>query len=104
MEIFFIDTENSKTTDSNKFRLYFTNKLDLRGNKTVSLFNLSIYYTWKNIKEEYNNNIFRLSSPTWSQELTLKDGPYTIEDIQDVFLWVVKNTKLISHQVKNHQY
>ena len=90
MEIFFIDTKNSKTTDSNKFRLYFTNKLDLRGNKTVSLLNLSIYYTWKNIKEEYNNNTFRLSSPTWSQELTLKDGPYTIEDIQDVFLWVVK--------------
>ena len=56
MEILFMTTENSKTTDSNRFRLYFTNKLDLRGNKTVSLSNLSIYYTWKNIKEEYGNN------------------------------------------------
>ena len=40
-----MDTENSKTTDSNRFRLYFTNKLDLRGNKTVALANLSIHYT-----------------------------------------------------------
>ena len=28
----------------------FTNKLDLRGNKTMSLANLSIYYTWENVK------------------------------------------------------
>ena len=63
MEILFLDTENSKATDSNRFRLYFINKLDLRGNKTVSIcqfVNLSIYYTWKNIKEEYKNNKFKL--------------------------------------------
>ena len=85
MEIFFMDTENSKTTDSNRFRLYFTNKLDLRGNKTVSLSYLSIYYTWKNIKEEYKNNKFKLSGPTWDETFDLPDGSYTIEDIQDYF-------------------
>ena len=85
-----MDTENSKTTDSNRFRLHFTNKLDLRGDKTVSLSNLSIYYTWKNIKEQYKNNKFKLSGPTWDEDLTLEDGSYTIEDTQDVFLWVVK--------------
>ena len=26
-------TENSKTSDSNRFRFYFTDKIDLRGNK-----------------------------------------------------------------------
>ena len=85
MEIFFMDTENSKTTDSNRFRLYFTNKLDLRGNKTVSLSYLSIYYTWKNIKEEYKNNKFKLSGRTWDETFDLPDGSYTIEDIQDYF-------------------
>ena len=53
MDTIFINTENSKTNESN--RLYFTNKLDLRSNKTISLANLSIYYTWENIKSKYNN-------------------------------------------------
>ena len=42
-----MNTKNSKTTESEKIRLYFTNKLDLRGNKKISLANLSIYYTGK---------------------------------------------------------
>ena len=41
----FINTENDKTNESNRFRSYFTNKLDLRSNKTTILANLSIYYT-----------------------------------------------------------
>ena len=28
-----MSTENSKASDSNRFRLYFTDKIDLRGNK-----------------------------------------------------------------------
>ena len=58
MDTIFINTENAKTNESNRFRLYFTNKLDLRSNKTISLANLFIYYTWENIKSEYNNNKF----------------------------------------------
>ena len=41
-----MDTKNSKTSESNKFKLYFTDKLDLRNNKTIALANLSIHYTW----------------------------------------------------------
>ena len=81
-----MDTENSKKTDFNRFRLYFTNKLYLRGNKTVALSNLSIHYAWKNIKEEYKNNKFKLSGPTWDEIFDLPDGTYTIEDIQECFL------------------
>ena len=33
MRNIFISTENSKTSDSKRFRLYFTDKIDLRGNK-----------------------------------------------------------------------
>ena len=52
-----MNTTNSKTNEPNELRYYFTNKLNLKNhNKTVALANLSIYYTWKNIKSEYNNN------------------------------------------------
>ena len=57
MDTIFVSTENPKTNESNRFRLYFTNKLDLRSNKTISLANLSIYYAWENIKSKYNNKV-----------------------------------------------
>ena len=49
----FMSTENTKTSDSNRFRLYFTNKIDLKGNKKIALSDLSIHYVWYNIKEQY---------------------------------------------------
>ena len=55
-----MNPKNSKTNESNRFRLYFTDKLDLRGNKTIALVNLSIYYTWQNVKSEYKNNKFKI--------------------------------------------
>ena len=47
-----MNNENSKTDDSNKFICRFTDKLILKtpNNKNIGLVNLSIYYTWKNIK------------------------------------------------------
>ena len=45
------NTENSKTSDSNRFRLYFTEKIDLKGKKKIALSDLTIHYTWYNIKE-----------------------------------------------------
>ena len=45
-----MNTENSKATESNRFRLYFTDKLDLRGNKTIPLASLSIYYTFQKVR------------------------------------------------------
>ena len=85
MDTIFINTENAKTNKSNRFRLYFTNKLDLRNNKTMSLANLSIYYTWENIKSRYNNNKFKISGPTWSEAFDFPDGSYEILDTQDFF-------------------
>ena len=66
MDIIFINTKNSKTSEPHRFRLYFTDKLDLRINKTVALANLSIYYTWENIKNSYNNNKFKISASAWN--------------------------------------
>ena len=53
-----MNSENSRTSEYRVLVLKLTNKLDLRrGQKTVSLSNLSIYDTWKNIKSSYNKNI-----------------------------------------------
>ena len=55
METIFMNSENSKTSESHRFRLDLTDKLDLKDpKKNMALANLSIYYTWKNIKSEYN--------------------------------------------------
>ena len=90
-----MNTENSKTNESNKFIYQFTDKLNLKtpNNKNIGLVNLSIYYTWKNIKSAYNNNKFKISAPTWNDEFDLPDGSYSISDIQDYFEFIIKNTK-----------
>ena len=61
-----MNTENSKTNEYNKFIYQFTDKLKLKipNNRNIGLVNLSIYYTWKNIKSEYNNNKFKISALT----------------------------------------
>ena len=96
METFFMNTENSKTNESNKFIYQFTDKLNLKNlnNKNIGLINLSIYYTWKNITSTYSSNRFRVSAPIWNDEFDLPDGSYSISDIQDYFEFIIKNTKL----------
>ena len=66
--------------------IYLDFKIDLRGNKKIALSDLSIHYTWYNIKEQYNNNKFRLSGPTWSEDVIIPDGSYEISQIQNYFL------------------
>ena len=56
-----MNTENSKTNESHRFKLDLADKLNLKNpKKNIALVNLSIYYTWKNIKSEYNNNKFKI--------------------------------------------
>ena len=56
-----MNTENSKKNKPHGFKLDLTGKLNLKNpNKDMALANLSIYYTWKNIKLKYNNNKFKI--------------------------------------------
>ena len=69
--------------------LKLTNKLDWRiRQKVIALSNLSIYYTWKNIKSSYNNNKFKIYAPTWNDKFELPDGLYSVSDIQDYFEYI----------------
>ena len=91
MDTIFMNSQNSKTSDHHVLVLKLTDKLDLRrGQKTVALSNLSIYYTWKNVKSSYNDNKFKISAPTWSEEFELPDGSYSVSDIQDYFEYILK--------------
>ena len=83
MDTIFINNENGRTSEYHVLLLNLTNKIDLRSEKTVALSNPSIYYTWKNIKSSCNNNKFKISVPTWSEE-------FSIPDIQDYFEYILK--------------
>ena len=90
MDTIFMNSENSKTSEPHILKLKLTDKLDLRiDKKVIALTNLSIYYTWNNIKSSYNNNTFKISAPTWNEEFTIPDGPYSISDIQDYFEYIL---------------
>ena len=91
MDTIFILSDNSKISKPHILKLKLTSKLDLRlGEKVIALSNLSIYYTWKNIKSSYNNNKFEISAPTWNEEFTLPDGSCSVSDIQDYFEYFIK--------------
>ena len=80
-----MNIENIKTDTLNLPDL--TNKLNLKDPKNMALANLSIYYTWENIKpattatiqqqynntttiQQYSNNKFKISVPTWNDTFT----------------------------------
>ena len=76
----------------------------------MALANLSIYYTWKNIKTEYNNNKFKISAPTWNETFNLPDGSYSIDEIQNYFEFTMKkhvilngnlSIKIYSNKIRN---
>ena len=91
MDTIFMNSANSRTSEYHVSELKLTDKLDLRrGEKSVALSNLSIYYTWKNIKSSYHNNKFKMSAPTWNEEFKLPDGSYSIYDIQKYFEYISK--------------
>ena len=62
----------------------------------MALATLSIYYTWKNIKSEYNNNKFKISAPTWNDEFNLPAGSYSVSHIQDYVEYIIKKHETIA--------
>ena len=92
-----MNTENSKTNEPHRFRLDLTDKINLKNpNKNMALANLSIYYTWKNIKSEYKNNKFKISTPTWNDTFDLPDGSGSISEIQDYFEFIIKKYETLT--------
>ena len=38
----------------------------------------------------YKNNKFKISAPTWNEEIELPDGSYFVSDIQEYFEYILK--------------
>ena len=59
--------------------------------------NLSIYYTWKNIRKQYKNNKLKIIALTWKDEFQLPDlhdcqkCSYSVSDIQDHIEYIIKD-------------
>ena len=62
----------------------------------MALANLNIYYTWENIKTEYNNNKFKITAPTWNKTFDLAVGFCSIDDIQNCFELIIKKHETLT--------
>ena len=88
-----MNSKNSERFDPHSLLLNLSNKVNLtRSDKNVSLSNLSICITWKNIKRSYKNNKFKISAPTSNEGFELPDGSYSVSNIQDYFEYIFKKT------------
>ena len=97
MDTIFMNSKNSKTSDPHRLLLNLTDKLNFeKGDKYVVLSNLSIYYTWKNIKNSYKNNKLKISAPTRNEEFELIEGSYSVSDIQDYFKYILKKHERVT--------
>ena len=98
METFFMNTKSSKTNEPHMFKYNLIDKLNLKNpNKNMALANLSIYYTWKNVKSIYKNNKFKISAPTWNESLDLPDGSNNIPVIQNYIEYIIKKHETITN-------
>ena len=86
MNTTFMNSKNSEISNPHGLLLNFENKINIkRSDKYVYLSNLSIYNTWKNIKNVIKNNKFKISAPIWNEEFELRDGLYSVSDIKGYF-------------------
>ena len=94
METKFINTENRNMNELYKFLINLSQRLDLRSSdRHTVLQNLSIYYTWKNIRKQYKKNKLKIIAPTRNDEFELPNGSYSISNIQDCIEYTSKSTK-----------
>ena len=105
MNAILMNSDNSKASKPHILKLKLTRKLDLRiGEKVIPLSNVSIYFTWKNIKSSYYNNKFKISASTWNEEFKLIDGSYSLTDIQDYFEYILKKHRENVDNLSIHIY
>ena len=105
METVFMNMENNKISEPHKFVLNLSQRLDLRSSgKHVSLQNLSIYYTWEDIRKQYKNNKLKIIAPTWNNEFELPDGSYYFSDIQDYIEYIIKKHETLTTIPPIHVY
>ena len=101
IKILFQSVSNYKT----KCGTLLTTKIRFTKLKQIAaLQNLSIYYTWKNIRQQYKNDKHKTIAPTWYDEFELPDGSYSVSDIQDYIQYILKKHETLSDNPPIHIY
>ena len=70
-------------------------KIKIR-DKYFALSNLTIYYTWKNIKRLYKSNKFTISARTWNGKSELPVGLYSVLIIQYHFKFIIAKHEIVT--------
>ena len=98
MDITFINSENSKTSDPQTLSFNLSDKINLKiSDKYVVLSNLSIYYTWRNMKRSYKNNRFKISAPTRNEEFEFYLMGYILYQIfKTIFGYIIKKHETVT--------
>ena len=92
MDTIFMNSENCRTSEYHVLLLKLACKLDLRrGQKNVALSNLSIYYTWKNVKSSYKNNKYVLQ---YLLQYVVMNLNYQMDHIQYQIFKIILNILL----------
>ena len=87
----YTNSKNSKSSDPHRLLLNLSDKTNLkRSEKYVTLSNLIIHYTWKNMKKSYKYNKFKISTPTWNKEF--------IDHISYQIFKIILNTSSKKHE------
>ena len=88
MNTIFINSKNSELDYyyvDYRLLLNLTDKINLKiCDKYVAPSDLSIYYTWKKVKKWCKSNKFKISAPTWNEELN-----YLMDQILDQILKII---------------
>ena len=71
--------------------------------KHVALQDLSIYYTWKNIRKQHKSKL-KIIAPIWNDEFELPDGSYSVSDIQDYIKYIIKKHVTLTAIAPIHAY
>ena len=89
METIFMNSESSKTNESNRLKLSLADKRNPNdASKNMALPNFDINYTWKNIKSACSNSKCKISAATWNDKFDLPNEFKATLDLSS------RNTKL----------
>ena len=92
-----MNSGNSRTFDPHRLLLNLSEIINFKKVVNILLYQiLAFYYTWKNIKNWYKNNKFKISAPTWNENFELPDGSYSVSDIQDYFEYIIRKHETVT--------
>ena len=104
MDTIFMNSENVKTSDPHRLILNLSDETNLkRSDKYVALSNLSVYYTWRDMKKSYKNDKLE-SALTWIEEFKLLHGSNFLSDIQDCFEYIIEKHETVTDNYSRMTY